>query len=120
MRGLSGTELLRRPVEVRGIRIGRPVDLILDAEGRRVLGLEVLCGDGAHRFLPISAAEPHGDRIDVRSTLTLLGGAELAFYRERGTTLSALRTDKLGDIVLGEDGVVAGRLPPRANGTASP
>jgi hypothetical protein len=118
MRGLSGEELLRRPVQLRGIRLGRAVDLILDADGRRLLGFDVLCGDGINRFLPIAAAELHPDRIGVRSSLTLLDGAQLSFYREHGTTLRALRTDKLGDIVLGEDGLVAGRLPSGGAGSA--
>ena len=47
----------------------------------------------------------------MRSSLTLLDADELAFYRERGTTLTALRVDELADIVLGDDGVVAERLP---------
>ena len=57
MRGLHGQDLLRRPVRLRGIQLGRAVDLILDAAGTRVVGFDVLCGDGTHRFLPLSAAE---------------------------------------------------------------
>jgi hypothetical protein len=90
--GLTGHELLQRPVRVRGIQLGRAVDLILDAAGRRVIGLDVLCGDGEHRFLPIAAAEPQAGEIAVRSSFSLLGGDELAFYRERGTTLTELRS----------------------------
>jgi hypothetical protein len=91
--GLTGDERLQRPVRLRGIQLGRAVDLILDAAGRRVIGFEVLCGDGEHRFLPIAAAETHADEIAVRSSFSLLGGDELAFYRERGTSLVALRSD---------------------------
>ena len=111
MRGLHGQELLRRPIRLRGIELGRAVDLILDSGGQRVIGFDVLCGDGAHRFLPLSAADPHPDQIVVRSSLTLLDPEELAFYRERGTTLTALRADELEDVVFGRDGVVAERLP---------
>jgi hypothetical protein len=92
MGGLTGDELLQRPVRLRGIQLGRAVDVILDATGRRVIGFDVLCGDGEHRFLPIAAADTHPDEIAVTSSLTLLGGDELSFYRERGTTLTALRS----------------------------
>ena len=109
MRGLTGDELLQRRVRVRGIELGRLADLILDPAGRRVIGFDVLCGDGEHRFLPIAAAESHAGEITVRSSLTLLDGAELSFYRERGTTLTALRSQDPADVVLGDDGVVAGR-----------
>jgi hypothetical protein len=119
MRGLHGQELLRRPVRLRGIELGRAVDLILDRGCRRVVGFDVLCGDGAHRFLPLSAADAHPDQNTVRSSLTLLDADELAFYRERGTTLTALRVDELADIVLGEDGEVAERLPPDGDGVAT-
>lgn len=113
MRGLHGQELLRRPVRLRGITLGRPVDLILDSGAARVLGVDVLCGDGAHRFLPIAAADVRSDQIAVRSSLTLLEADELAFYRERGTTLTTLLRDQLEDVVLGADGTVAGRVPRR-------
>jgi hypothetical protein len=112
MRGVRGQELLRRPVRVRGIQVGRAVDLIFDPGGQRVLGFDVLCGDGAHRFLPISVAEAGTAEISVRSSLTLLDPAELDFYRERGTTLTALR-EELDDVVLDDDGAVAERLPKR-------
>jgi hypothetical protein len=110
MEGLRGEELLRRPVRVRGIQLGRAVDLILDESGRRVLGLDVLCGDGEHRFLPIAAAEAAPGRIDVHSALTLLDPDQLAFYRRHGTTLTSLRARDRDDVRLGEDGTVVGRV----------
>ena len=91
MEGLRGEELLRRPVRLRGIQLGRAVDLILDEAGTRVLGFDVLCGDGEHRFLPIAAAEDAPGEIAVRSALTLVDVDQLAFYRRYGTTLTALR-----------------------------
>jgi hypothetical protein len=115
MRGLHGQDLLRRPVRLRGIQLGRAVDLILDAAGTRVVGFDVLCGDGAHRFLPLSAAEAQLDQIEVRSALSLLDTAELAFYRERGTTLAALRLEEVDDGVLGAGGE-GGARGPRAGG----
>ena len=95
MRGRPAEELLRLPVRLHGIQLGRPVDLILDLVGERALGLDVLCGDDVHRFLPLAAATVGDDEITVRSALTLLEEAELAFYRSRASELSALRGAEL-------------------------
>ncbi len=57
----TGDELLAMPVRLHGIQLGRPVDLLLDRDARRVVGLDVLCGDGVHRFLPL----PVGQLRDV-------------------------------------------------------
>jgi sporulation protein YlmC with PRC-barrel domain len=101
---------------VRGIDIGRAVDLILDADGGRALGLDVLCKDDAHRFLPLSAAAVDDEQIGVASALTLLAAEELAFYRKRATTLrrllGAVVTQRgrdvgvLRDVVVGDDGAI--------------
>jgi hypothetical protein len=91
MRALTADDLLRLPVKVRGIQLGWPVDVILDAQGRRAFGLDVLCGDDSHRFLPLAAAQVRDDEIRVGSALTLLTDAELEFYRTRGSTLRELR-----------------------------
>ena len=69
MRGLSAESLLQLPVRVRGIQLGRPVDVILDAQGARALGLDVLCGDDTHRFLPLAAVEVGEDHLAVSSAL---------------------------------------------------
>ncbi len=53
MRGRRGRELLSLPVRVHGIQLGRPADLLVDVASDRVLGIDVRCGDGVHRFLPI-------------------------------------------------------------------
>lgn len=105
MGGRHAEELLRLPVRLHGIQLGRPVDLILDLAGRRALGLDVLCGDDVHRFLPLAAATVGNDEITVRSALTLLEEAELAFYRSRAHELSALR-----GVDLARDGATVGRL----------
>ena len=110
--GRSATGLLRRPVLLRGIRLGRSVDAVLDAAGSRVLGLDVLCGDGAHRFLPLSAVEARETALVVRSALILLDEAQLRFYRARGRSLRELLDTpqgdgaRLADLLLGPDGVV--------------
>ena len=49
-------DLLGAPVRVHGIQLGHVADLVLDVERRRVLGLEVACGDEERRFLPLSVA----------------------------------------------------------------
>lgn len=115
--GVSAADLLLRPVRVRGIQLGRPVDLILaPTDGRRALGFDVLCGDEEHRFLPLAAATVHATEIAITSTLTLLDDTELAYYRERGGTLASLRgaqvesggapVGALKDLRLGADGSI--------------
>lgn len=120
MRGLAADELLQLPVRLHGIQLGRPVDVILDLAGGRILGFEVLCGDEAHRFLPLSAARIRADEIAVRSAFLLLEESELAFYRARGSTLRSLRgsevatgragAGQLKDVVVGEGGRIAAVL----------
>jgi hypothetical protein len=79
---------LRAPVLVRGIHLGEVEGVLLDAEAPRILGFDVLCGDGANRFLPYSTARPNGNGIEIDSALTLLDARELQFYRERGRSLA--------------------------------
>jgi hypothetical protein len=112
--GFRGEALLQQPVRLRGIQLGRAVDLILDADARRVLGFDVLCGDGTHRFLPYAAADPQHDEIVVSSSLLLLDEEELDFYRERGTTLSRWQAEGRDELVLDADGAVSPR--PAGNG----
>jgi hypothetical protein len=84
----SGMELLQLPVQLQGIRLGRPVDLLLDAKAWRVLGFVVLCGDESLRFLAYAAAELRVDEIAVPSALLLLEDVE--FYRRRTRSLRSL------------------------------
>jgi len=85
---VEGAELLNRRVVLRGdVEVGRVVDVILERASDIVLGLDVLCRDGEHRFVPITAADAIGDRIAVESPFTLLDEGELDFYRERGRSL---------------------------------
>jgi hypothetical protein len=82
VRGLSADALLHLPVRLNGIDVGRPVDVILAPELDRALGLDVLCGDSSHRFLPLAAARIGGDEITLSSALTLIEDA--GFYTKRG------------------------------------
>jgi hypothetical protein len=114
----SGIELLQLPVRLEDIRLGRPVDLLLDATAWRVIGFVVLCGDDSLRFLAYAAAEPRDDEIAVPSALLLLENVE--FYRERSRSLrgllgAAVASDGLDvgplhDVVVARDGNVESLL----------
>jgi sporulation protein YlmC with PRC-barrel domain len=113
----SGEFLLQEPVLLRGIRIGRPTDLVLDLEGLRVVGLELHCGDGVDRFLPYPVARIAAGGILVDSPLQLVEDQDLAFYRRRGTSLRSLQgmpvesddreLGTLSDVLIGTGGAVA-------------
>jgi hypothetical protein len=104
MRSRSATELLQLPVRLHGIRLGRPVDLLLDPVEWRALGFVVRCRDGSSRFLVFAAADLFEDAIDVSSALMLLEDVE--FYRDRSRSLRDLRGDELRDLLVMPDGSV--------------
>jgi hypothetical protein len=91
MRALSGDRLLELPVRLRGVQLGRPVELLLDRETLRAVGFDVLCKDDIHRFLPFPTATLGDDGLVVRSPLVLLEEDELNFYRARALALTSLR-----------------------------
>ena len=88
MESLSAAGLVGAPVRLHGILLGRPIDLLLDAIGRRVLGFVVESGDEAPRFLPFAASQPSDRVIAVGSALMLLD--DVGFYRKRGVSFRAL------------------------------
>lgn len=90
MRGRSASELLRLPVRLHGIQLGRPLEALVDLHADRLLGFEVICGDEAKRFLPFSVARLHADEIAVESALTLIDERDLEFYRRRSRRLADL------------------------------
>src|SRR2546423_8561455 len=114
MTELSGDGLVALPVRLHGIELGRPVDVLLDREALRAVGLDVLCGDGVHRFLPLTTASIGADALTIYSPLVLLEEDELDFYRSRAFALSSLRgqavtrkgldVGKLRDVVLAASG----------------
>ena len=114
----SAVELLLLPVRLQEIRLGRPVDVLLDAESWRVLGFVVLCGDETERFLAYAAADPRQGEIAVTSALLLLDDVD--FYRSRSRSLRGLlggavvgARDELGvlrDLLIAPDGTVAALL----------
>lgn len=111
MRGQRASLLARAPVFVRGIRLGVVENVLLDSEAQRILGLDVLCGDGSNRFLPFATARLTGMAIEIDSALTLLDGRELEFYRRRGRALAAV--PELADALVAPDGGLVLTLPAR-------
>jgi hypothetical protein len=87
--GLNAETLLHRRVCFRDIELGRVVDVVLDTSLRRVLGLDVLCGDRGRRFLPYGACRIDDTVVGVESALVL--SDEVEFYRSRGRPLSVLK-----------------------------
>ena len=111
---IRGNDLLALPVRLHGIQLGRPADLLLDREELRVLGLDVLCGDDIHRFLPLPTASLSAEVIAISSPLVLLEEDQLGFYRTRAFAFTSLRgrpveqrgrdVGALDDIVVRSDG----------------
>jgi hypothetical protein len=110
----SAIELLLLPVRLQEIRLGRPVDVLIDAEAWRVIGFVVLCGDESERFLVYAASDPREAEIAVTSALLLLDDVE--FYRGRSRSLRALLAGTvanshhelgvLRDLLIAPDGTV--------------
>ena len=121
----SGGDLLHLPVCVDGAELGRPTDLLVDLDRLRVVGLNVRCGPGAERFLPLAAAELEGGQINAFSSLALLDESE--YYGEHGASLRSLRgatvdlagrrVGTLNDIVLRADGEVTRFVVKEASGS---
>lgn len=85
---LSIAGMVGCPVRLHGILLGRPTDVVLDADCRRVLGFVVESGDDAPRFLPFAASQPADDVIAVGSALMLLD--DVGFYLKRGSSFRSL------------------------------
>ena len=85
-------------MQLRGIQLGRPIDLLLDLDAWNVLGFVVLCGDESRRFLPFAACQVLDDEIAVGSALMLL--EDSGFYERRGVSFrSLLGTELSGGLV---------------------
>ena len=107
--------LVGRAVMYRDIRLGVAVDALLDGLVRRLVGLDVLCGDGAHRFLPFPACDVLVTHLSVDSALVFFDG-DLDFYRAGGrpfstlqglpVRLSGLEVGTLADVVVASAGDV--------------
>lgn len=89
---------------LRGIRLGEVENVLLDEDAERILGLDVLCGDGMNRFLPFATARGTEGGLEVASSLTLLDPHELEFYRRRSRTLASV--PELADAIVGPEGTL--------------
>jgi hypothetical protein len=94
---------------MRGIQLGRPVDILLDLDAWHVLGFVVLCGDESRRFLPYAACQVQPTEIAITSALMLFEDA--GFYEERGTSFRSLLDGRvqdgaLRDVLIGAGGAV--------------
>jgi hypothetical protein len=109
-----GDELLRLPLRLHGIQLGRSVELLLDRETSRAVGFDVLCGDEVRRFLPLPTAAVGDNELTILSPLVLLEEDELQFYRSRTFALGSFRgrpverhgqvEGTLVDVAFGPDG----------------
>ena len=90
MTSRAASELLSLPVRMHGIHLGVPVEVLLDEHADRVIGFEIVCGDGNRRFLPFPVARLRPDEIGLESALTLIDERELAFYRRHSRRLQEL------------------------------
>jgi hypothetical protein len=84
----SASAALHLPVRLRGLQLGRPVDLLLETDTWHALGFVVHCRDESQRFLPLLAAQTTDEAIRVGSALMLL--EDVGFYRARGTSYRSL------------------------------
>jgi hypothetical protein len=127
MASLPAEQLLRFPVRLDGMDVGRAVDLIIDPDHRRAVGFDVLCRDDVHRFLPLAAAEVQGEEIRLGSAFALLDGAGFEFYRDRTSSLRALKGKQvaragkelgaLRDVVVSAEGAIEAFVVRSADGT---
>jgi hypothetical protein len=85
---LTATATLHLPVNLHGIQLGRPVDLLLETDTWHAIGYVVHCRDEAQRFLPLAASQTSHEEIRVGSALMLL--EDFGFYRMRGTSFRSL------------------------------
>ena len=88
MGSLSASAALRLPVRLRGIQLGRPVDILLETHRWHAIGFVVRCGDESQRFLPLAASQTTDEEIRVASSLMLL--EDVGFYRTRSTSYRSL------------------------------
>jgi hypothetical protein len=100
-------ELLTLPVRLLGVKLGRVVDLIVAPDRSRALGFDVLCRDGAHRFLPFAVATVDADSIKIDSPLVLLDFDQVGFYREQASSLRELNGEA-ARLVVRPDGTLEG------------
>lgn len=77
---------------------------MLDSTAPRIVGFDVLCGDGSNRFLPFATARLAATGVELDSALTLLDPAELEFYRVNGRSLTSVPA--LAEAIVEPDGAL--------------
>lgn len=82
--------------------------MLLHPQEPQALGLDVLCGDERHRFLPVSAVDVQDDHVEAASPLVLLDLREDSYYRLQTRSLGALRGTAVEDGAALEDVVLDG------------
>ena len=82
--------------------------MLLHPQEPQALGLDVLCGDERHRFLPLSAVEVREGHFEASSPLVLLDLREDSYYRRETRSLGALRGAAVEDGAALEDVVLDG------------
>jgi hypothetical protein len=117
---LSAEELLRFPVRLDGMDVGRAVDVIVDPLQQRALGLDVLCLDEVHRFLPLAAAEVGDGEIRLSTPFAFVDSDGFEFYRGRASSLRTLKgthvarkgrdLGSIRDVVVSPDGEITAFL----------
>jgi hypothetical protein len=111
MGSLSAAASLQLRIELHGIQLGRPTDLLIDVDTWQVLGFVVYCGDESVRFLPYAAAQHTQTEIAVGSALMLL--EDVGFYQKRAVSFRSLlggelaRKGTLRDVYIGAGGAVS-------------
>jgi hypothetical protein len=93
MTGRRVADLLALPVRMHGIHLGRPVQALVDSRDDRLLGLELVCGDGAHRFLPFAVVRVGTREIEVSSALALIDERDLDYYRRHSRRVTDVGYD---------------------------
>ena len=83
MDDVEGRAVLGLSVRIHEIDVGRIADVLVGEDGVP-LGFEVLCGDGARRFLPAGAVKIGDDGIHLSTPLALLDDEDAEFYRRHG------------------------------------
>ncbi len=107
MGSLSAAASLHLPVQLHGIQLGRPTDLLVDVESWHVLGFVVRCGDESVRFLPLAASQPSRDGDRGRLGADAARGRRVLRAAERLVSLARSAAQLplggvLRDVLIGE------------------
>ncbi len=110
----TAERLLGKAVRLRGINLGHVVDVFVDLQPLRAVGLQVRSPDGQERLVPFALAVVTEEGVEVASPFSLLDEPEVDFYRSGAVAWRTLRgagaeeeghpAGLLADIVFAADG----------------